>query len=157
MQGKVTYYDFPKLFAISNCVFFCSATSTPCAINKIAQSMGWTTHLYFRAWYFSSLLCSHWIWSTTRLIEDGHSFLFNAKVQNVWSVNSCPLCCLVWCIIAWITFTRVSAVLICVVFGVRYSVNRRKGICTSQVLEDMATSHPNFYLPNYMLAHPIRQ
>jgi len=44
-----------------------------------------------------------------------------------------------------------------VVFGVRYGVNRQKGTCTSQVPEDVATNHPNFYLPNYMLAHPIRE
>ena len=60
-------------------------------------------------------------------------------------------------IITGITFTKVSTVLICVVFGVRYSVNRWKGTCTAQVCEDVATGHPNIYPPNYMLAHPRRQ
>ena len=55
--------------------FVCSATST--LFNKQNSSVN---GLDFRAWYFSSLLCSHWMWSTTRFIEADHSPLFNTKV-----------------------------------------------------------------------------
>jgi len=42
MQGKVTYNDFPKLFVISNCVLSVLQLVL-CSINKVAQSMGWTS------------------------------------------------------------------------------------------------------------------